>query len=146
MPVLSWIQIGAGAIGAFALSFLLHIVDVHRIEANWQAKLDQQKIELENQCKADQTITKEANDDLQKKYDSIAGKLAASKRMHPARCIIPAPSKTIASSGGNGHAGQNGTGLSTDWLRDYAAECETYRSQRISLEKFIDDVWAARNQ
>lgn len=141
---LSWIQVGAGAIGAFALSFLLHNADVRRIEASWQDKLDQQKVDLEKKCKADQAITKGANDDLQKKYDSIAGKLAVAKRLQPARCIVPASSKTIAPGGGNGHAGQNG--ISSDWLRDYAAECETYRTQRVTLEKFIDDTWAARGQ
>lgn len=143
-PSLSWIQVGAGAIAAFALSFLLHTVDVNRIEKMWQGKLDDQKIALEKQCKADQAITKGINDDLQKNYDSIARKLATVKRVQPARCIIPTTSEAFVAPGGSGHAGQNG--ISTDWLRDYAAECETYRSQRIGLEKFIDDTWEAKGQ
>lgn len=144
MPILNWFQICIGAVGAFALSFLLHTIDVSFIEASWRHKLDDQKIALEKQCNDDKAITKGTNDDLQKAYDSIAGKLAASKRMQPARCVIPASGKAEPPAGGAEHAGQNG--ISTDWLRDYAAECETYRSQRIGLEKFIDDTWKAKGQ
>lgn len=145
LPGLSWIQIAGGAAAAFALSFLLNTVEVDHIEAKQRQALADQKTQLEQKCKDDQAITKGANDELQKKYNSIAGKLAASKRLQPAHCIIVASSgETISAGSGVGHAGQNG--ISTDWLYEYAAECETYRTQRISLEKFIDDTWAAAQQ
>ncbi len=98
-----------------------------------------QEEKLTKVCESDKQTTKEAQDALQKQYTIIADKLAATKRMRPAACIIPQhpDSSNVASIGGK-YAGQNG--ISSDWLRDYAAECETYRQQRISLEAFIDAV------
>lgn len=143
-PVLSWIQIGGGAVAAFALSFLLHTVDVNRIEVSWQKKLDEQKIELEKKCKDAQEITKRGNDDLQNQYNVIAIKLANARRLQPARCVVPVTSKIVSPASGGEHAGQNG--VTADALYEYAADCETYREQRLTLEQFIDDTWKALGQ
>jgi hypothetical protein len=137
--MLNWIPIALGAASAFALSFLLHTVDVDRLEEKQAIALATQKTAMEKSCAEDKAITQGANDALQKNINIISSKLAASKRVHPANCLLAAPIKTDTSSGGGQHAGQNG--ISSDWLRDYAAECETYRQQRIVLEKFIDNTW-----
>ncbi len=137
MP-LNWFNIGIGAAGAFALSFLLHTVDVAWIEARHRTELVNLETSLKEKCESDKQITKDANDGLQKQIGIIAGKLAASKRLR-ATCIVPVTGKDNPAAAGGKHAGQNG--ISSDWLRDYAADCETYRQQRITLESFIDKVW-----
>lgn len=134
---MKWLQIGIGAAAGFALAWLIHLVILAGVNEAHQAALKEQKTSLEEKCKADQAITKGANDALQQKYNSVNSKLAALKRVQPARCVVPVTGRADAAAGGGGYAGQNG--ISTDWLRDYAAECETYRGQRIALEQFIDD-------
>ncbi len=139
----NWKLIGIG-IAIVAVFLSGWTVNGYRWQVKLETAVEAQKQADEKQCKDDQAITKGANDDLQTKYDAIARKLAAAKRVQPAKCVLPLTGKADIGSGGNGYAGQNG--ISTDWLRDYAAECETYRSQRTALGKFIDDVWAARGQ
>lgn len=109
----------------------------------WAEKLHNATIEQlqkdEEKCKNDKQITEDANHALQKNIDNIQRKLAAYRLQPTPKCIMPtAESHQPAASGGE-HAGQNG--VSTDWLRSYAAECEQYRQERIALESFEDKVW-----
>lgn len=105
-------------------------------EVSTTAQLAAQAKEITAQCKAAQKITKEANDDLQNEKTRIADELANLKRVRPATCVpIARPSDHCSS--GTGRAG--GNGLSSEWLLDYAARCETYRSEVIILDKFLDD-------
>lgn len=85
-------------------------------------------------CQTNQTLTKEANDALQKERDTIAGRLARAKRVQQSRCV-PVSNASNTQPTRAEHAGSNG--ISSDWLLDYAAQCETYRSERIILEKFV---------
>ena len=98
-------------------------------------------ISLNKSCEVDKQITKEANDDLAKQRDAIAARLAT-LQLQPAVCITPTANKTGADNSGAKHARQHG--ISSQWLRTYAAKCETYRQERLILEKFIDDTWAAK--
>lgn len=88
-------------------------------------------------CEASKTITKEANDELQRNRDTIAAKLARARRVQ-SRCVPVASSKPDVIKAGAGYDGSNAGGIRTEWLLDYAAQCETYRSERIVLEKFIN--------
>lgn len=146
MPTLNWLSAAAGAVVTALVAFGLHSVDVHFIEKSWQKKLDDQHTADVAACDKDKAITKGTNDALQKDRDAIARKLADFKRMQPSHCVPVAALKTEPATGGDGHAGQNGIGLESDWLREYAAECENYRRQRITLESFIDGTWAAHGQ
>jgi hypothetical protein len=91
-------------------------------------------------CDKSQALTKGSNDDLQKDRDTIAAKLAALSVQHPAACVSVARTSHIRASGDK-HAGQDGnspaTGLNTDWLRSYAADAETYRSELTVCEDFL---------
>jgi hypothetical protein len=91
-----------------------------------------------SECQAAGTKTKEINDDLQKERERIASRLATIKRMHSNRCL------TILSHTGDagaGHAGRDGTITgTTDDFREYAARCNTYRSERIALEKLLSNA------
>ncbi len=142
---MNWLYSAAGGLSVFVIFLLFHIIDVDRIEDDYKNQLKQQKTQLEKTCADDKATTERGQHELQTRYDDITGKLAAAKRMQPSRCVVPTITGTAhAPAVGPEHAGQNG--ISSDWLRDYAAECESYRSDRIALEKFIDDTWKARGQ
>lgn len=133
MP-LNWIPIGIGAVAAFALSWLLHTVDVGFIEARHKTELTAQENALHEACDKDKAITKEANDELQNQVNIIARKLTAAKRVR-SDCIVPLASSPQPTPSGGEHAGTHG--VTSDALFEYAADCETYRQQRITLEGFI---------
>lgn len=119
---------------AFFLSYLLHTVDIDRIEAKQRIELAEQQAALNKQCDDQKKLTNETNDALQKDRDTIAAKLAASKRLQPTRCVVPTTGVANNTSGGGKHAGSYG--VTSDALYEYSAECETYRSEVILLNNF----------
>jgi hypothetical protein len=145
--MINWVQIVGGAVAAFALSWLLHTVDVNRIDKNWQEKLDTQKAETEAACLKDKKLTEENSREYQSKLSDLAGKLAAVKRVQPARCVVPVAGKAgggDATAPANVNAGLDGVG--TDSLFSFAGECEQYRIQVITLQDFINKVWTSKGQ
>ncbi len=134
IPGLSWIQVGAGAIGAFIISYGLHDLDVSRLEYVHRTEMAKLQKDMVAACESQKKLTQEANDALQTTNEAIAAKLAAAKRLHPAHCVAIAGNLAIDSGGGPEHAGLHG--ISSDWLRDYAARCELYRSEVIVLNDF----------
>lgn len=141
---MKWIPIGAGAVAGFALCWLIHLVILAGVEKSHTAALAKQKTDLEAMCTADQAITKGKNDALQTDLDIVRRKLADAKRVQPATCVVPLAGKTNVGEIHGGYAGQNG--ISSDWLRDYGAECESIRRTLNSCTGFVDDVWTARGQ
>ncbi len=123
--LLKYWQIAVGSIAAFGLSWLLHTIDVDRIEVAKRAAIEQLKIE----CMAQQNALKEKNDDLQKNLAINAANAVKYKRMS-SRCILPATGSSQPATGGAGHAEANG--ISSDWLRDFALQCNNYRSEVIA--------------
>lgn len=77
-------------------------------------------------CSNAQAITKGENDALNADRNRIAADAARYKLRHPETCIYPARTSKLQPGGGQ-HAILYG--ISTDWLRDYSAVCETYRSE-----------------
>lgn len=135
MWILSNLKTIAAVAAALAVAYALHSLSMAAAEAEKTKALSEQAAAYTSQCDADKAKTKEANDALQKSNNDIAARLARYKRLHPNACVVPQPGGTVAPGGGAGHAG--GNGISTDWLRDYAARCETYRQQRIVLEGLL---------
>lgn len=109
----------------------------------WELKLDdalkKQLVSDDAKCAQDKQVTEDSQHDLQKRFNDISAKLNAHKLQPMPKCIIPATKSVSTAGSGPGHASQNG--ISTDWLRSYAAECEQYRQERIALEEFEDKVW-----
>ncbi len=103
-------------------------------ESRLKDALSAQVITLQAQCAEEQKLTKGANDALQKSVFDITAKLNTAKRVHHSLCVRPISGVAEHPAGGREHAGQNG--ISTDWLRDFAAECEQYRSEVIILNDF----------
>lgn len=98
------------------------------------------------QCNADKEITKESNHDLKTNLDVVSAELARLKRVRSARCVAVATGQAGAADVRGEHAGQNDHGLSSDWLYDYAAQCESVRQGYISCTGFVDKVWAEHGQ
>lgn len=131
-----------GAVCTAAIGWLLHVADVDILKHRQAVALADLNNQLVAQCERDKAITKEANDDLQRQKDIISNRLNDALRVQPSLCIVPQPAHAAdTAASGAKHAGQNGRGINSSWLRRYAAECETYRQQRLTLEKFIDEVW-----
>ena len=149
IPSLNWLSALAGAIPVAIIAWLLHSVDVNHINAKHEAALIAQRVEDQKQCDMDKNLTKEANDALQKDRDTIAARLNSLLMQHPAGCVMPVPhSSQLPSSGKGKHAGQNGgrAGVSTDWLREFAAECEGYRTEVEACTKFVTDTYNAKTK
>lgn len=125
-----------GALAAFLLSYALHYAAASYVEARHEEELTAQKTALTAQCDKEKTTTKEANDALQRDRDFIAARLVRLKRMQLTSCV-PVSSSSNNSDSGDGHAGAHG--LRSEFLLDFAAECEGYRSTVIVLDKFIAD-------
>ena len=127
-----WQPIGA-AVVAMLISYGLHHIFMILADNRREAALSEQHDLLTKSCNDDKQKAKEANDALQQTAADISSKLATYKRLHPSSCILPGTGKAEPSAGGAGHAG--GDGIDTGTLRDFAAQCETYRQQRIILEQ-----------
>lgn len=100
-------------------------------------KLAQQQADMK-ECRASQQITKDANDDIQKNSTVIADKLASNELQHPATCVSVAGTADVSANRPK-HAGSNGKAINSNWLRAFAAQCETYRSELLVCTKFIAD-------
>lgn len=120
------------------------IVGWHERAVRVPAELTAQMNTDQANCEKAQQVTKDANDALQKDHDSIAAKLRSLKLQHNSTVVVPVTSGANLSGRGNQHAGQNGNALSTDTLRDYAAEAEQYRSQFVVCKGVLDQERAAK--
>jgi hypothetical protein len=90
------------------------------------ALIEAQKAADAAACTKEQAKTKELNDALIKNRNRIAADAAKYKRLHPNECYNLQGGGQLHPAGDE-HAGVHG--ISTDWLRDYAALSETYRSE-----------------
>lgn len=127
-------KLGLWAIQAAIIGFIVWHFTVLQDAKSQESALAAQAAELAKRCEIKMKSTKEANDELQKNIGTISAKLDTAKRMHPSVCVPVVSKLAQPSTGGAEHAGQNG--IETDWLRDFAAECETYRSEVVILNKF----------
>lgn len=125
-----------GLIAAFILnSGVSGFVGWHERAIRVPAELAAQKDTDTKACDKAQAVTKGENDALQKNRDVIAHKLASYKLQHPT-CVSVTSSPNLPGSGPE-HAGHDGTGLSSDWLNDFAATCEGYRSTLMVCTDFV---------
>ena len=129
IPTLAWIKILAVALPSalLVLQVLSWRSDAHKLPGVEAALTS---------CNEGKLLTKETNDALQKDRDRIARRLADAKRV-PKTCVLVS-GRTDPVGVGAEHAGRDGKGISGEWLLGYAATCETYRSERIRLESFIN--------
>ncbi len=145
MPIISGFNIALGAIPALLIAWLLHTVDVDRIEAKQAAALASQKTALETSCAEDKAITEKANADLQKDRDAIAAERDRLEQLHPSTCIVvPTPEQAHKVAGKAGCPTAHGT--TTSAFRDYAADYRTCQVELKHTYEFIDDTWKKNRQ
>lgn len=127
-----------GIIAAVALSCLVAggIMGWHEKALRVPALLDAQKTTDQTACATAQQLTKDTNDDIQKTDAYIAGRADALRLQHPTSCVHVSSRPKLPGSGAE-HAGHDGNGLNTDWLRSYAATAETYRSELLACIDFL---------
>lgn len=135
MPLVNWIHIVITALAVTAVGWALHSIDVKRIEYKAAQAIEAQKTADLKQCNIDKQITREANDAIQKDRDAIARRLASAKLRLPAACTPVARAAELPDSGQQ-YAGAHG--IRAEWLLDFAAECEEYRTQITVCSNFIN--------
>lgn len=140
---MNWISFAAGAVAALIVGWLAHTVDVDHIKAVAQKRLDGQIAADKNQCIAQQSITKEANDDLQKSNLNCNTRIADILR-EPAACVPVASTPQLATSGQHGSSRPNG--LTTGWLRTFAQQCKGYKDTLRICEAYAQKAHDACNQ
>lgn len=144
---MNWLLLLGGAIPALALSWLLHTVDVSRLEAKQRDALQTQATALKAQCTKDKEITTHAAQTYQDQIGALNRQLNALRLRPRPKCIMPVtrPSPQLDAASGKGKPAGS-YGVSTGWLYDYAGEAERYRLQVIGLQGFIRDTWRANGQ
>lgn len=146
LALLKYWQIGAGAVGAFVLAWMLHSLDVNRIESNQRDALAAQETKLAAACEASKAITTEVSNAYQDQIADLNAKLLSVKRLRPSRCIalsapVPAGGRDATPTGAEP---ARTDGINSDALYDFAGEAEKYRLQLIACQKFIVKVWDTR--
>lgn len=145
MILLRYWQPLLASIATACVAWMLHSLDVGRIENKNRTALAAQQTALEEKFASDKKLTEESSRDYQIQVDALNLKLVDVKRMRPNHCITPITGEADSSNGSSSigkHGGQDG--VSTDALYEYAGTCERLRIQVISLQDFIDGVWEAR--
>lgn len=140
---IKWFQIGLGALAGFALCWMLHVIILDGVEKEQSIALEKLTDKLVAECDDAKKITEGVSNDYQKRLNDLNAELVRAKRVLPARCV--AVSSTGASGGHNDSAGVGGHGpenaVRSEWLYDFAGQCERYRRQVISLQSFINQTW-----
>lgn len=125
------------ALGLLLVSFVTGgLLGWHERAIRVPAQLESQQTIDQQACEKVQQLTKDANNDLQKSRDDIAARLSALKLQHSPTCVRPTGAANLQ-PGGPKHARPDGTGLSSDWLREYAAEAEQYRREVMVCTGFL---------
>lgn len=118
-----------GAIGALLVSFAGGgLLGWHERSVRVPEELIEQQNVDAKECQKAQQLTKGANDALQKNRDTIAAQLDAYKLQHPPTCVRVTGTANVPGSRPE-HAGSDGEGINSGFLRDYAAKAEEYRSE-----------------
>lgn len=146
---MNWLLLLGGAIPALALSWLLHTVDVSRLEMKQRHALEDQATALAERCLVEKHETQELVDALQKTNVSINGKLSALKLRKPTACVKVQPASSAPKHDGTTDkpklAGQDG-GVAVDSLLDIAGDGDKWGAQLDICQRFIRDTWRANSQ
>ena len=137
-----------GVIATASIAWMLHSLDVNRIEAAQREALAEQVKVDTNVCNADKAITEGVSNDYQKKVTDLGNQLAALKLREPSRCISVSPAKPSCRGNASPKSSEpSGTdGVTSYALYDYASDAEKYRIQLISCQDFISKTWASNGQ
>lgn len=139
LSLLKYWQPIAAASAALTLALMLHTLDVHRIERNWEEKLVAQKLQSEEKCISDKKITQTTEQHYENLYANL---LADTKRLRerPVNCIsVTKP----ADSGDDAYKRDEprvANGVTSTALYDFASECEVDRIKVITLQDYVVQI------
>jgi len=132
----NWKVISAAAL-AFAMAYMLHSIDINRIEAKHKQALAAQVIFDITQCSNSKQPTKEGNENYQKLIaDRDATIASLSKR--PARCLYVNRAANDPKSGSI-QPGE-GNGLPSEVLYRFSGFCEADRAGLDTLQQYNEKV------
>lgn len=130
-------------IATAGLAYLLHTVDVDRLEAEQRQAIIDQKTADTKSCNDDKAITEGVSHAYQDKLSALTDQLNTLQRVRPNVCIH------IAAKPAAGHNAASGTTKPADThgtvdsasLYDFAGESEKYRLQLLGCQQFINETW-----
>lgn len=133
----------AGAATAFAVAYMLHSLDINRLENRQRAELAAAVQKANEQCQKDKQLTTEVSHGYQIKITALNSQLAAYK-LRPSKCIVPVAVPTARHDAATACPVIPGAhGVPSDSLYDYAGDAEKTRLQLLSCQGFITATWAA---
>jgi hypothetical protein len=140
--MLNWQMLAIGAVLIAGASFSSGwYFQGLRKDAAWATRMEAEKQAVREayiqQCEEQKLNAKKLNDDLQSRLSAVSAKRDSLSR-YAATCVPVSRQPTQLPASGVEHAGQNG--LLVGWLRDFAAECEAYRVQRIIAGQYFDSL------
>lgn len=134
-----------------ALCYLLHALDVDRLEKKEAADINNQQVTDTKSCNADKAITEKVSHDYEDKISSLNKQLVDLTSVRPNVCVT-IPSRTAPRSNAASRtaiARGPDARVDSDALYIIAGQGEKYRLQLISCQQFITDTWqeqAAKQQ
>lgn len=134
------------AIAVGTLAFLLHTLDVYRLEDAQKTAVDAAVKSVSDKCNENNKISEEVSNDFKKKSDDLAAELARAKRVRPTTCVpvlVTNPASGSNGSAGSGQSAVKNGGVASDALLDLAAEGERYRLQLIGCQTFWSNYQAS---
>lgn len=130
------------------LGWQYHAWAMERAEVKHQKALASYAEQLQAECAKDKQITEGVSRDYQKTISDLNARVAALKRVQPKTCVPvsvtkPAPGRNSA----EGNTGlSTAHGLTTDALYDYAADAEKVGLKFDACQRFITEVWQAKQK
>jgi len=124
LKVMMWVAV------ALSLAAALLLVNHWRNQSNLYEAAKNEVAE----CHSSITKTKELNDALEAKRETVAKQLTAYKLRHPNTCLQLPNSQSVGTKPASGNGTITGT---TDDFRDYAAQCANYWNERQQLEQSL---------
>lgn len=131
-----------------AICYLLHTVDVDRIEDAQRTALAAQVTSDKLECDKNKAISQGVSNGLQKSLNANRAALAAVKRLRVNACVAV---RTAIATNGHDAAPSvaklpDANGVNSDDLYGFASDAEADRLQLISCQSFITQTWAAVGQ
>lgn len=143
---MGWFLANIKTIAAVALTVVvalgLHWFLSWRAEESHKAAMLTQKAQLIQECEDQKKLTKEITDDLLQKNKTLSGRVAdfyRRSRLQPPASCIPIQGRPASSGlGATGNQGLlGGSGISAEWLADFARRCEVEALKLDSLQEWI---------
>lgn len=131
-----------GGIGIVSIAWMLHSLDVNRIEANHREELSAQAKAQFEQCRAEKAITEEVSNDYQKKLASLTASYNSLRKLYNGRCVAVSNTESTvghnAASAGSQLSGSHG--IYAGYLIDFAYDAEQVRLRLIGCQDFVRRV------